>query len=129
MPRGICATTSFDVVEDFLHQGWRDGLPSGCPALLAEVEKAVVLVEIIDLQAEKSAAATGGFDRNPHDQRIQWPVIACRGGNAADVEDMFDGKCVSGAPGQARSSDFRGWVVERVDQPVMFGVTIESADR
>jgi hypothetical protein len=66
-------------------------LPSGRSALLAEAEKAVVLVEVIDGQAEKSAAAAGGFDQDAHDQRIQWPVIACCGGNAADVEDMFEG--------------------------------------
>lgn len=120
MPCCICATTGFDVLKNPLHQGWGDGLPSGRSTLLAEAQKAVVRVEVVDGQAEKSTAATSGFDQDAHDQRVQWPVIACRRGNAADVEDMFESQCMSGASGRARSSDLCGWVVERVDQPVVF---------
>lgn len=128
MSRRFRATTGFDVLEDPFHQGWRDGLPSDGSALLSKADKAVVGVEVIDGQAEQSATATSRFDQDAHDQRIQWTIIASRCGNTADVADMVERERVSRASGLARSSDFRGRVVEWVNQPVEFGVAVKLAN-
>jgi hypothetical protein len=104
-------------------------VPAHSLALLPQQDQALIRIRIPRAQRQRAATAAGGLGMQPQQQRVQIRVVARVGG---DLVDLRQPGIRHGPPGGRQAAGL-GYLPRRVvhlgDQPVVLGVTVQTAQR
>jgi hypothetical protein len=94
------------MVDQAVGECWGDGLPAdGCSLSLPHLDQTPVWIEVVELDAERAAAAAGGFGMRSQQQRVEDDVVAADPGDGVDLLEFPRGQGaadVGGAGGVSR---------------------------